>query len=590
MEVVAETAAGSLTAGKLVRWAEAFEAALASGDGARVGALFAADGYWRDILALEWSYRTFAGPDEIAGIVAETATAARPRKFRLADGRMAPRLVRRGGRGVIEGYLDFEASAGRGSAFVRLLDGETPAAWLFLTALQDIDGHEETVGPRRPDGVKYSYNFAGDNWLDQRAKAQAYADRDPQVLIAGGGQAGLALAARLGRIGVDALIIERNERVGDNWRHRYHSLTLHNEVWANSLPYLPFPPSWPTFVPKDMLAGWLESYAQAMELNVWTGTEFTGAAFDEATRTWTARVRRPGGEVRELRVPHLVLATGSVSGAPVKPALPGLDAFGGEVLHSSEFSSGVRYRGKHAIVVGTGNSGHDVAQDLHSNGAAGVTIVQRSPTCVVSLVPSGTLVYALYSEGPVEDIDLITAAIPYPVLAESYQWLTAKTCRLDAGLLQGLTDVGFELDFGPDQTGFHMKYLRQAGGYYINVGCSELIAQRRIRLAHARDIDTFTAGGLRLADGDLIPADLVVLATGYEKQTEGIRRWCGAEVARRVGPVWGFDEQGFMRNMWTRTGQDRLWVMGGALNEVRLFSRFLALQIQADLEGLLPAR
>jgi cation diffusion facilitator CzcD-associated flavoprotein CzcO len=437
--------------------------------------------------------------------------------------------------------------------------------------------------------VEYSYNFAGDNWLDQRAKAQAYADRDPQVLIAGGGQAGLALAARLGRIGVDALVVERHDRIGDNWRHRYHSLTLHNEVWANSLPYLPFPPSWPTFVPKDMLAGWLESYAQAMELNVWTGTEFTGATFDEAARTWTARVRRPGGEVRELRVPHLVLATGSVSGIPVKPDLPGLDRFGGEVLHSSEFSTGMRYRGKHAIVVGTGNSGHDVAQDLYSNGAAGVTIVQRSPTCVVSLVPSGTLVYALYSEGPVEDIDLITAAIPYPVLAESYQWLTAKTCRLDAELLQGLTDVGFELDFGADQTGFHMKYLRQGGGYYINVGCSELIAQRRIRLAHARDIGTFTEQGLELAGGELIPADLVVLATGYEKQTEGIRRWCGEEVARRVGPVWGFDEQGFMKNMWTRTGQDRLWLMGGALNEVRLFSRFLALQLQADLEGLLPA-
>jgi cation diffusion facilitator CzcD-associated flavoprotein CzcO len=586
---VAEAPAGSVATDKLVRWAESFEAALASGDGVRVAALFAAGGYWRDILALEWSYRTFGGRDEIARVAEGTAEEARPRKFRLADGRMTPRLVRRGGRDVVEGYLDFEASAGRGSAFVRLLDSETPAACLVLTTLQAIDGHEETIGPRRPTGVAYSYNFAGDNWLDQRAKAQAYADRDPQVLIAGGGQAGLALAARLGRIGVDALVVERHDRVGDNWRHRYHSLTLHNEVWANSLPYLPFPPSWPTFVPKDMLAGWLESYAQAMELNVWTGTEFTGATFDEATRTWTARVRRPSGEIRELQVPHLVLATGSVSGIPVRPDLPGLDRFGGEVLHSSEFSSGVRYRGQHAIVVGTGNSGHDVAQDLHSNGAAGVTIVQRSPTCVVSLVPSGTLVYALYSEGPVEDIDLITAAVPYPVLAETYQWLTAKTCQLDAELLQGLTDVGFELDFGPDLTGFHMKYLRQGGGYYINVGCSELIAQRRIRLAHARDIDTFTERGLRLADGGLVPADLVVLATGYEKQTEGIRRLCGDAVAGRVGPVWGFDEQGFMRNMWTRTGQDRLWLMGGALNEVRLFSRFLALQIQADLERLLPA-
>jgi cation diffusion facilitator CzcD-associated flavoprotein CzcO len=589
MGMVAEAPASDVATDKLARWAEAFEAALSRGDGKQVAGLFAADGYWRDILALGWSYRTFGGRDEIGGLIEGTPEHDLPHGFRPAAERMAPRAVRRGGRGTVEGYLDFEAKAGRGSAFVRLLDEDTPTAWLFLTALQEIDGHQETVGARRPAGLEYSYNFAGDNWLDQRVKAQAYADRDPQVLIAGGGQAGLALAARLGRIGVDALVVERHDRIGDNWRHRYHSLTLHNEVWANSLPYLPFPPSWPTFVPKDMLAGWLESYAQAMELNVWTGAEFTGAAFNETTRTWTARVRRPSGEVREMQAPHLVLATGSVSGIPVKPTLPGLDRFAGEVLHSSEFSSGVRYRGDHAIVVGTGNSGHDVAQDLYSNGAASVTIVQRSPACVVSLVPSGTLVYALYSEGPVEDIDLITAAIPYPVLAETYQWLTAKTCRLDAELLQGLADVGFELDFGADQTGFHMKYLRQGGGYYINVGCSELIAQRHIKLAHTRDIDAFTEDGLRLADGSVIPADLVVLATGYEKQTEGIRRLCGDAVAARVGPVWGFDEQGFMRNMWTRTGQDRLWLMGGALNEVRLFSRFLALQIQADLEGLLPA-
>jgi cation diffusion facilitator CzcD-associated flavoprotein CzcO len=337
-----------------------------------------------------------------------------------------------------------------------------------------------------------------------------------------------------------------------------------------------------------MLAGWLESYAQAMELNVWTGTEFVGGTFDDASRTWTVRLRRADGTAREMRVPQLVHATGSVSGAPRMPALPGLDGFAGEIMHSSEFSSGLRYQGKHAIVIGTGNSGHDVAQDLYSNGAAAVTIVQRSPTCVVSLVPSGTLVYALYSEGPVDDIDLITAAIPYPVLRETYQWLTAKTSRLDQELLDGLAAVGFELDYGDDQTGFHMKYLRQGGGYYINVGCSELIAQRLIRLVHARHIATFTEAGLQLSDGSCVPADLVVLATGYEKQAAGIRRLCGDEVADRVGDVWGFDEQGFMRNMWTRTGQDRFWLMGGALNECRLFSRFLALQIKADLEGLLP--
>jgi hypothetical protein len=231
-----------------------------------------------------------------------------------------------------------------------------------------------------------------------------------------------------------------------------------------------------------------------------------------------------------------------------------------------------------------------VAQDLHSNGAAEVTIIQRRPTCVVSLVPSGTMVFALYSEGPVDDIDLITASIPYPVLKNTYQWLTRKTCELDKQLLDGLRAAGFETDFEPDGTGFHMRYLRTGGGYYINVGCSDLIAEGKIGLVHARDIIGFTPTGLQLGDGKVIDCDLVVLATGYENQQEAVRRLLGDEVADRIGPIWGFDDHGFMRSMWRRTSQAGFWIMGGALNECRLYSRFLAVQIKADLEGLLPPR
>jgi hypothetical protein len=166
--------------------------------------------------------------------------------------------------------------------------------------------------------------------------------------------------------------------------------------------------------------------------------------------------------------------------------------------------------------------------------------------------------------------------------------MTKKTCELDEELLEKLEAAGFETEFGEDGTGFHMKYLREGGGYYINVGCSELIAEGKIRLVHSRDIETCDAAGLRLKDATELPADLIVLATGYENQSESVRRLFGAAVADRVGAIWGFDEQGFMRNMWRRTAQDGFWVMGGGLNECRLFSRFLALQIKADLEDLHP--
>jgi cation diffusion facilitator CzcD-associated flavoprotein CzcO len=578
------------------KWLERFADDVRSGVARRVAAHFRDDGYLRDILALTWDYRTFAGPAEIQAGLESALPATRPGNLRCPPERMAPRILRRSGRTLLEAYFDFDTAVGRGSAFVRRqldqpgdasdADGEDPQVWMMLTTLQEIRGFEERVGDRRPDGTEFSYKFGGDNWLDTRRKRAQYADRDPEVLIVGAGQAGLALGARLGQIGVDTLIVEANERVGDNWRNRYESLALHNETWSNHLPYLPFPESWPTFLPKDKLAGWLEAYAEFMELNVWTSTRLVGAGYDAGRQAWQARLRTADGAERTITATHLVMATGSVAGAPVVPKLPGLADFAGEVMHSSAFTSGRGYAGKRAIVIGTGNSGHDVAQDLHGNGTAGVTIVQRGSTCVVSLVPSGTMVYALYQEGPAEDIDLITAAIPYPVIHNTYQWLTRRTCELDKELLDGLRAVGFEIDMGDDDTGFHMKYLRTGGGYYINVGCSDLIARGEISLLHARDFDTFVAEGARKKDGTIVPADLIVLATGFETQIATIRRLLGQEVADKIGGLWGFDDQGFMRNMWKRTAQEHLWIMGGGLAECRLYSRFLALQIKADLAGL----
>jgi cation diffusion facilitator CzcD-associated flavoprotein CzcO len=580
------------------KWLERFADDLGSGAAERVASHFRDDGYLRDILALTWEFRTFSGPDEIRQGIESVTPATWPRDLRCPPERMAPRILRRSGRTILEAYFDFDTAIGRGSAFVRLqldraedagdADFEDPRVWMMLTTLQEIRGFEERIGDRRPDGTEFSYKFGGDNWLATRRKRAQFTDRAPEVLVVGAGQAGLALGARLGQIGVETLLVEVNERVGDNWRNRYESLALHNETWSNHMPYLPFPDTWPTFLPKDKLAGWLEAYAEFMELNVWTSTRLVGADYDPGTKTWRVRLRMADDAERTITVPHLVMATGSVAGAPVVPKLPGLADFTGDVVHSSEFTSGRAYAGKRAIVIGSGNSGHDVAQDLYGNGAAEVTIVQRGSTCVVSLVPSGTMVYALYKEGPADDIDLITAAIPYPVIRNSYQWLTRKTCELDRELLDGLRKVGFEVDMGDDETGFHMKYLRTGGGYYINVGCSDLIARGEIGLLHARDLDTFVAEGVRKRDGTIVPADLVMLATGFETQIATIRRLLGDEIADKIGGLWGFDEQGFMRNMWKRTAQDHLWIMGGGLAECRLYSRFLALQIKADLEGLFP--
>src|SRR6185312_5766457 len=154
----------------------------------------------------------------------------------------------------------------------------------------------------------YSRNFGGDNWLDQRTKSREYADRDPAVLVIGGGQNGLAVAARLVQLDIDTLVVDSLPRIGDNWRVRYHSLALHNQIQVNHLPYMPFPPNWPKYIPKDMLGNWLEMYAEAMQLNCWSNTEFAGGSYDDAKGRWTARLRMADGTERVMHPRHIILS------------------------------------------------------------------------------------------------------------------------------------------------------------------------------------------------------------------------------------------------------------------------------------------
>jgi hypothetical protein len=275
-----------------------------------------------------------------------------------------------------------------------------------------------------------------------------------------------------------------------------------------------------------------------------------------------------------------------VSSIPSTPDVPGLDAFGGAIMHSGARTDGAHWKGKKALVLGSGTSGHDAAQELYSNGAD-VTLIQRSPTYVVSLKEAQS-VYAIYSEGiPFEDCDLLATSFPYPVLQRSYQISTAQGRGVDKALLDGLAARGFRLHFGEDETGFQMMYLRRGGGYYFNVGCSDLIVSGAIGLLQFSDIESFVKKGARLRDGRIVPADLLVLATGYKGQQDAVRLYLGDEIADRVGPVWGFDEGGELRNMWRETAQRGLWFTAGSLAQCRIFSRYLAIQIKAREERML---
>ena len=592
----------------VMRWLAAFEGALAAADGTALAALLAPDTHWRDLLALTWNITTVSGVQPVvdallqhgagtaAGSFANPVAnpvanpAARPTGCVIDLQRTPPRRVMRAGVPCIEAFFRFETSHLRAQGLLRLhpeaAAGGRHQAWTLLTAADEIKGCEEITGSRRPHGESYSREFQGPNWLDKRRAAVAYADRDPEVLVVGGGHAGLSIAARLRHLNVDTLIVDREARIGDNWRSRYHALTLHNQVQVNHLPYLPFPASWPTYIPKDKLANWFEAYVESLELNFWTRTEFVGGLYDDAAGRWAVTLRLADGSSRTLRPRHVVMATG-VSGIANVPELPILKTFGGQVMHSSQYRDAAEWQGRDVMVIGTGTSGHDIAQDLQSNGAR-VTLVQRSPTLVVNIEPAAQLPYTVYSEGiSTEDCDTIAASLPLALARQSHRLMALQAAEIDQQLIADLTRKGFRIDTA-DVYGWQFKYLTRGGGYYFNVGCSNLIVEGKVGLKQFSDIEGFNAQGACLRDGQQVPADLVVLATGYLGMDVLVRNLFGEAVAQRTGPVWGIDEaQQELRNMWQPTGQPGLWFIAGSFAQCRIYSKFLALQIKARQAGLI---
>lgn len=572
------------------RWLNAFEQALGGGEVTVMAALFETDANWRDVLAFTWHLTPCIGKDAIAEKLVARQSAVQARNFEISPTRAPPRRVKRLGRDCIEALYCFETKVGRGEGVLRLTagDGGRHKAWVFSTSLEELTGFEEKIDGNRPSGAAYSRNFGGDNWDDARRKATAYEDHEPTVLVVGGAQAGLSIAARLNQVGVDTLVVEKWPRIGDSWRKRYHSLALHNSIHVNNLPYMPFPPNWPNYIPKDMLGLWFEFYAQVMEINHWTNTEFTKGVWDDAAKCWVATLQRADGSERIMRPRHIVFANG-VSSYPLKPDIPGLDTFKGDILHSEGFDSGAPYTGKRAIVIGTGSSANDIALDLHSFDCE-TTLVQRGSTTVVSIDPSAKLNYALYDEGlSVDDCDLLGGASTPPMIVRGYQLAVKRMVELDKDMIDGLKGIGFKFDIGEDNTGHQMKYRRRGGGYNLDAGSSDLMIKGEIGLLPNENIASYCPEGARLNDGTIVPADLIVLATGYYPQGELVHRALGDEMAARIGPIWGEDADGELANMYKRTPQEGAWFIAGSLTQARVYSKYLAIQIKAIEEGLIDA-
>ncbi|KAL1876875.1 hypothetical protein VTK73DRAFT_9105 [Phialemonium thermophilum] len=590
---------------------DSFGAALAKKDYKAIAELFAEDGFWRDHLALSWDLRTVKGRDAIVARLEETGAPLTSVTIDTTSAWRAPRFNYFDGHDRFQGIqfcLKIDTHVGSGRGLVRLIDVQgTWKVWTFYTVLTTLRGFEEPVGPRRPKGVQHGANPGRKNWLDRRIEETNFENGSPAVLIIGGGQAGLTAHARLKMLNIPTLVVDKNNAIGDNWRKRYHQLVLHDPVWYDHLPYLHFPETWPIFTPKDKLAEWLELYTKVLELNIWTRSTPESATWDDNEKQWTVQVRRglPDGttELRTLHPKHIIQATGH-SGKPFMPAVPGMDSFKGDLLvHSSKFPGArpldiKRGERKKAVVVGACNSSHDICQDYYERGYD-VTMIQRSTTCVVSSeAATDILLGSAYSETgpPVEDADLQGWSWPAELHKLHHHDLTERQVAHDSELLDALARAGFGLDRGPDDCGLLYKYLQRGGGYYFEVGASRLVAEGKIRVRRGREVVEVLPNGLRLGapsagsdnGPDVVEADEIVFATGYDNMRSEARNIFGDAVADRVGGVWGFDETREIRGVWRPSGHPGFWFHGGNLAICRYFSRILALQIKAQLEGLMP--
>lgn len=572
-------------------WLSTFGAALSRNDIAAAVELFDDDCYWRDLVTFTWNIKTMEGKDQIGDMLSATLETTKPSNWQI-EGEAS------GDASLAEGWFTFETGVARGRGHIRL-KGEK--CWTLLTTMVELKGYEEQHGSTRPKGVEHGAFQNRKNWLERKQEEEAALGytKQPYVVIIGGGQGGIGLGARLKRLNIPTIIIEKNERPGDSWRKRYSSLCLHDPVWYDHLPYLPFPDHWPIFSPKDKIGDWLEMYTKVMELNYWTKSEAKSASYDEAKQEWTVVVNRDGQEV-VLHPKHLVLATG-MSGVPNQPTFPGAENFKGEQYHSSKFPGGEAYSGKKVVVIGSNNSAHDICADLWEHGAD-VTMVQRTSTHIVR---SDTLMDiglgALYSEQAVangittDKADLIFASIPYRILHEFQIPLYKQMAERDAEFYDQLQKTGFMLDWGDDGSGLFMKYLRRGSGYYIDVGASQLIIDGKIKLKTGVAVKEIKEHSVVFSDGSELPADLIVYATGYGSMNGWAARLISQEVADKVGKVWGLGSnttkdpgpwEGEQRNMWKPTQQEGLWFHGGNLHQSRHYSQFLALQLKARMEGL----
>ncbi|EKM52189.1 uncharacterized protein PHACADRAFT_212761 [Phanerochaete carnosa HHB-10118-sp] len=566
-------------------WLAAFARAVSDGDAQRVAATFLTDGWLRDVLTFVWDTRSLHGREVIQRYLTESNRLSLAQVANIAlekDPFYTPResFAPTGDRVGVETGFTYETRYAlcRGYAHLRQVeDGTWQAITVGMIAL-DLKAHPE------PANVAADREASGRTWDELEVERKAKIESDPHVVIIGAGQCGLNTAARFRQMDISTLVIEKNARIGDNWRKRYKSLSLHTPDFYGQSLYQPYPSNWPEYAPRDKVADWFESYAVKQHLTIWTKSALaTQPRYDESEGVWHIAVDRDGKTVM-LRPKHIVLATG-IHGVPRVPDLPDRASFAGAVLHAAQFVEPGPFAGQSVIVVGAGNSAIDICQDLATSGAASVTMVQRSQTCVVSRSSVKEDMRHIWLPGePVAVGDFKLSAQPLGFFKAMAQSMPEVLWAREKELHEKLRKGGLELYQGPEGEGQLLLVFERGGGFWLDKGGADLIASGQIKIKQGSSPKSFAEDGLVFSDGSKLPADAVIFATGYEPIRNVHKHTFGEEVIGRTSKGWGLDEESEIEGCFRPSGHPALWYAIGDLFNSRFMSKQLAILIKvADL-------
>ncbi|KAF5023780.1 hypothetical protein F66182_4136 [Fusarium sp. NRRL 66182] len=575
-------------------------------------------GYWKDVELLTWDIRALHGLSEIGAMLRERMPKTGIKNIQINPD--APAKLETVGPDLsfILLHFEFEFIHGTGVGVARLspfmaktgtaAELADPRSWKIYTvgtAIETVQGWDAEHGDRqRYHGGKYhDPQGKGRSYQQIREDEAAFKDGlEPTVVIIGAGHTGLSMAARCKVLGIPHLIIEKGSGPGCSWASRYASLSLHGPTFTNHLPCVPFPDWFPTFLPAQQLAKFLENYASIMDLNIWSNTllDRPSAVYHEKEGRWTLSVTREDGTEHTLRPRHLMIATGISGTLPNIPEVPGLAEFqlnGGIVTHSSRHRTEDGWKGKRAIVVGAATSGHDISYELSEHGCE-VTMIQRSATHVMSVDKSIRHLFKgreLTGRRGGQSIDLADQANflkhPYPVEYELMPRGQKMAREIDRDLLQSLRDVGYRLHDGYHGGGAYSMVLFDQGGFYWDTGCCKLIADGTIKLVHS-EIERFTKDGVLYKDGTTQQADIVVFATGYMNSKSAIQAILGDDMAKRCRERWEKGNAFFLGPEgesiinYCPLPQKGLYAMFHQFAFCRFHSTRLALRIKAEELGI----